>query len=423
MLGIAIACLAPFGLVVCWRLLPVEIRHQRALLIILAGFAARLLVSSIVREFPFFSYGSGGDANGYEIIGNMIARMWSFSGVHYVSADTFPDLPEASLPFNLFAAIIYLNDGPTHIGCVAVVAAIGCATALNIYSLAHTIGCRPKVAMWTLALVTFLPTFVFYTSDTHKDGLVACFIFGVFGSAIRLARRFSMTQLVLGLASLAALWFTRFYLVFFMWVPLTVGLLGVRAKSLLRIVAVALVVAIGIIVSLAYSSLPSRASASATAAYSQGTDEETVAYNAQTAGSGVLITGSGPSAFAQKLAYSLFAPFPWQSGSIGLQLSKLEMLIWYYFAYRGFLAIRLMLKKRRSDLLLFALFIVPTMAAYTLSFANVGLALRERINIVLAILLLASFSWGLTDDEESQAETADARVPANWGALSPSRDA
>jgi hypothetical protein len=416
MFGIVLACLLPLGLVVYWRSMPPAWRDRRALFLVLAGYATRLVLSSIVREFPFFSYGSGGDSNGYEVEGNVIARLWNFSGVHYVTATELPEVGAASLPLNLFGVVSYLNDGPTHIGCVAVVAAIGCATALNIYSIAHEIGCRDVVAIRMLGTVTFLPTFVFYTSDTHKDGLVACFMFLVFGSAVRLARRLSFSHLAVGMASLGALWFTRYYLVFIMWVPLTVGLLGVRAKSLVRVAVVGIVIAIGALASVAYSTTLSSASEIATDAFTQGTAEDLAAYNATIPGSGMVITGSGPGAIAQKVAYSLFAPFPWQSGSIGLQMSKFEMIIWYYFAYRSVLAVRVMLAKRRSDLLLFALFIVPTMFAYTLAFSNIGLALRERMNVVLAVLLLASFSWGLTDGSDAQ-EVVSSTGSAIWRGL------
>lgn len=422
MLGIVFACVAPLVLVVYWRSLPEAWRDQRALLLILAGYAIRLLLSSIVREFPFFSYGSGGDSEGYEYGGIIIARMWDFSGVHLLSPGEL-DLGPTKLPLYLFATVAYLNDGPTHIGCVAVVAAIGCATALNIYAIGREIGCRDKVALRMLAAITFLPTFVFFTADTHKDGLVAFFMFGVFGSAIRLARRFTPVHLVVGLASLAGLWWTRYYLVFIMWIPLTIGLFGVRSKSFVRIAIVGLGIAVGAILSMSHSTVLSSASDTAADAYANGTGEDIVAYNVQVAGSGVEITGTGPGAFAQKFVYSLFAPFPWQSGSIGMQLSKFEMLIWYYIAYRCVPAIRLMLVKRRSDLLLFTLFIVPTMVAYTMGFANVGLALRERMNIVLAIMLLASFSWGLAD-EDAQGEVVSSGAFVPWrGARSPSRQA
>jgi hypothetical protein len=49
-------------------------------------------------------------------------------------------------------------------------------------------------------------------------------------------------------------------------------------------------------------------------------------------------------------------------------------------------------------LLLFAAFIGPTVVVYTISFANVGLVVRERMNVVLAILALAGLSWGTTTD-------------------------
>jgi hypothetical protein len=409
MLGVALIFLLPIGLAFCWRSLSFAARDRWALVLIMAGYAARLAMSEIVHTFPFFSYGSGGDS--YEVAGNIIARMWNFSGAHYVTSDEFPDLGPTTLPPNLFALVAFANQGPTHIGCVAVVAALGCITALNIYAMAHTLGCRHVVALRVLAVVTFLPTFVFYTSDTNKDGLVAFFVFAVFGSAVRLSRRFSFTHAAIGLAGLAALWPTRYYLVFVLWVPFAIGLLGMGAKSFLRTATVVTVISMGALAALAHSRFLSDASETATEAYSRGTSEDSMTYNAKVGGSGVLITGSGPSALAQKLAYAIFAPFPWQSGSIGMQLAKIEMFVWYYFSYRAIAAVRMLWRKRRSDLVLFGLFIAPTMAMYTSSFSNVGLALRERMHIVLAMLLLASFSWGISDREAGADEEEDSPDP------------
>jgi hypothetical protein len=398
-------------LLACWSLLPAIARTRAALYIVLSGYAIRLAAASFVHEFAFFSYGSGrgSDANGYEITANIIAKLWSFSGIHYVTSADIPYMVDTTLPANLFAFVQYLNDGPTHLGCTACTAAAGCIVAINIYALAHSLGCQPKIATRLLFAVTFLPTFFFYTTDMYKDGLVTCFVFGVFGSAIRLAHRFSVIHLMVGLISLAALWVSRFYLVFIMVGPFAVGLLGVRARSFTRLaVSVFMLSMAGL--ALASSSVVPEASDKANAAYMQGTSANALSQNAE-GGSGALITGSGPAIFALKLAYSLFAPFPWQSGSLGMQLAKLEMPFWYYFVYRGLICIRSMWARRRGDAILFTFFIVPTILAYTATFSNVGLVVRERLGVVLAMMLLAALSWEVAPEGVSQPVAAPSVPP------------
>jgi hypothetical protein len=116
------------------------------------------------------------------------------------------------------------------------------------------------------------------------------------------------------------------------------------------------------------------------------------------AGSGVTFDAdSTTGAFLPKLAYTLFSPFPWQSGSLGLHIAKIEVFVWYYFFYRAVRAVRMLWRERRSDLLMFVSFIIPTTVAYAFSFANVGLIVRQRIVIVLATIVLASISWTAPD--------------------------
>jgi len=399
MVGVTLSLLLPLVLVWCWWLLPPPSRQRDALYIVIAGYIARLAASNFVHAFQFFSYGNGeaSDAGGYENYARVINRLWEFNGVHYVTSKELPNLTDTTLPANLFAFMHYLGGEPTHIGAMSVVAAAGGLTCLNIYALCHDFGCEPKPALWTLAAVTFMPTFFFYTADTYKDGLVACMVFGVFGSAIRLARRFSITQLAIGLLSLAALWFTRFYLVFIMALPLTVGLLGVRSKSFGRMAVTLLVLGIAAIAVVTYSSTLSEASASATRAYTAGTSNQGTAEG----GSGVVIGGDGPGAFALKLAYSLFSPFPWQQGSIGLQVEKVEMIILYCVIHRMVKGARVMWARRPSDLLILTMFIAPTVAVYTISFSNVGLVVRERMSVMLTLILLAGLSWGDAAEDAS----------------------
>jgi len=412
MIGVVLTSLLPLALVWCWWLLPPAVRDRRALYIVLVGYAARLMAADFVHRFQFFTNGSGenADSGAYENMGRIIARLWVFSGVHYVTATELPAMADTSLPANLFALVQYLNTEPTHLGCTAFAAVAGCLAALNVYALAHDLGCRHVAGLWTLFAVTFLPTFFFYTADTYKDGLVACFVFGALGSAIRLARRFSAIQLLLGLVCLGALWLTRFYLVFIMTGPLIIGLLGVRSKSFGRIAATVVLLGISVIGTVAYSTTLFEASDRATQAFAAGTSDAAISENSE-GGAGVVISGSGPRAFALKLAYALFSPFPWQSGSIALNLAKVEMILWYYFAYRALRSLRTMWSRRRSDAFLFALFVVPTIIAYTLSFSNVGLVVRERLCIVLATILLASLSWGTVAEDDSQ-RLASAPTPA-----------
>jgi hypothetical protein len=415
MLGVLLVCFAPLGIAFSWSLIPRAFRDPRALYVALLGYAVRIALSSIIREFPFFSYGATGDAPEYEYKGIVIARIWQFTGIHYATSAQYPSLlAETTFPPNLFGLVVYLNGEPTHMGCTAVVAAMACAIGINIYSLACEMGCRRNVALWIAAGVLFLPTFVYYTGDTHKDGVVAFFVFLIFGASVRLARKFSIGLVAVAVVGLIGLWLTRFYLIFVMSIPLSIGLLGTRGGVYMRAALVVLTMGIVGIGAAAYSDRFDLAVDTASTTYERGTAANLVEANSK-GGSGVMIEGSGPRAFAQRLVYTMFAPFPWQSGSLGLQLAKVEMVFWYFFAYRALLSARIMWARRRSDLVLFAAFILPTIFVYAISFSNIGLVVRERTGMVLCTMLMAALSWGVAAEQDDQGVLALSEEPAGAG--------
>jgi hypothetical protein len=365
---------------------------HRLTALLLFSYAIRLAIAPVTLGLSIFT-SAPTDYGGYEGRAAVIAHLWRYTGVHYVGDDEMPALAGVSLPSNLFACVIYLNGAATHLGCTAVVATIACLACLNVYLLAQVLGASGNTALWTAAFVSFFPSFLFYTSNTFKDGFVVFLIIGILGCALRLARTFSVVQLGLAVVFLVCLWFTRFYLVFIVPAPLLLGLLGLRSQSILRIILMVLMIVASVTALYAYSETPGVVVHHVTRTFDVATSENVLNANAE-GGSGVTIESSSTTgAFALKLLYTLFSPFPWQSGSIALQMGKVELLIWYYFMYRAVIASKIMWRERRSDLLIFASFLVPLTVAYTLSFSNIGLIVRQRMGIALVTMLLAALSW------------------------------
>lgn len=382
--------------------------HVTALL--LGNYALRLAIAPLTLNLNAFT-SAPTDYYGYEASGNVIARLWQYAGIQYVGGDKIPSLENTSLPSNIFACVVYLNGEPTHLGCTAVVAAAACFVCLNLYLLALLFGAHPKVAFWTVALVGLLPNFLFYTCNTFKDGFVAFFVIGLFGCAARLARKASLTQFALGFVFLGGLWLTRFYLVFVVPAPFLLGFLGLRSRSVLRTALAGLAIAASLVALYTHSSAPETVAGHARSTFELATADNTLKANAE-GGSGVSFEGTSPAAaFFPKLAYTLFSPFPWQSGSMALQVGKVEALVWYYFFYRSVRAAKTMWRERRSDLLMFASLIVPLTVAYALSFSNVGLIVRQRIGIVIVVMLMATLSWGRGQEDEKQLDAPVRHAP------------
>jgi hypothetical protein len=322
-------------------------------------------------------------------------RLWSFSGLEYVSGDDMDGLGETSLPPNLFALVFTLNGGDTTtFGCTAIIAAMACLTCLNLYLLGVELGAEQRPAMLLMATQLFSPAFLLYSSDMFKDGIVLFFATGAVASAIRLARRLSVTQLVVGALFLWALWYVRFYLVFLVSSTLLVGLAGFRSRSAARPVIAALLLAAAFVIVLTTTDAVDSVTETANATFAKGTGANVLESNASS-GSGVVFDDGGSpwGAIGPKLAYMIFSPFPWAGGSLGFQIGKLDTFVWYFILWRGLKAARPMWRRDRVGLLMLLTFIGPMTVAYATTFANVGLSLRQRMVIVMMTSVLAMQSW------------------------------
>src|ERR1700690_1680337 len=173
---VLIVLLAGLLFVASVRLQGKEVDH-RVTALLLGSYVLRLAISPLTHSARLFSGGGAGvDSGGYKGAGEAIAHIWRYHGSHYVGGDEIPVLEQTSLPANIFASVIYLNDGPTHSGCVAVVAAVACLVCLNLYLLSLELGARRDVALGTTALIAVLLLFLYYTQHRYKDGLLSLFV-------------------------------------------------------------------------------------------------------------------------------------------------------------------------------------------------------------------------------------------------------
>jgi hypothetical protein len=367
--------------------------------LVMGGYVLRVALSFFVRDLPLFSHGVALDNLGYEMTAKTIARLWSYDHVHYVTTDEYPGLGRTSFPPNLFAIVIFLNGEATPLGCTSIIAFLACVSCFNIFALAIESGAELKGAMIVLATLLVLPSFLFYTSDMFKDGIVQFCVVGIVGSALRLSRGFAMKHLVFAVACLLVLSGSRFYLVYATLAPLGLGLLGWRSGSALRMIVSAAALGGAL---LAFVSLTKGADSlfeEASSTYERGTSRESRDANA-IGGSGVQIEGSGGASYAQALVYTLFAPFFWQGGSIGLQMGKIDAFVWYGLVYAAIKGAG-RLRKRPTELVILLSFIVPTTFAYAAGFSNIGLTVRERLGVVMVTALLAAMGAARAGSEET----------------------
>jgi hypothetical protein len=371
---------------------------RRVLPVLLAALAVRLLMHLLVVR----TVGYGGDNLVYERRAQAVLAYWAQEGFTFVTGTQIPEINSTAVPSNLFALIMWLCDGTAPLACTAVVGFIACATCIILYRTALLIGASGQAAFALLVLTAFLPSFLVYTSDTFKDGINAFLVIGCVGLALSNAVRFDARKLYTAALLLGALWHVRSYMVFMCALPMALSV--VKPTRLLT----ARTLMIAVIVPLAGLFIGVQAvSGTAESWLASGQSQEALEYNAN-GGSGIVFDDGGNpwGALVPKLLYTLLSPFPWVSGSVELQLSKLEMLLWYYLLWKAVKGARILWRKDRTMFLILVMFIVPAFVVYATTISNVGLIMRQRIPLVLSTTLLAAVAWSGRD-----VVAADARRP------------
>lgn len=366
----------------------------RVIQLLFVGYFIRLVLQAFMRDLPFFSYGAGGDWIWYEERAKVIWQFWEHGIYKYITQEDFPAVGPTSLPPNLFGFIYFLNGGPTRVGCCAVVALVACLSCLDLYYLAIELGAQQKTTVRLFAVQLFGPAFLLYTSDVYKDGIVLFFVVTIVTTALRLTRKITAGRIILGLAAVFGLYLTRFYMIFVALAPLGIGLVGIGGKNVRRQLMVALALSLGLAIIATQTGLFKEMGATADTAWNAGTSNRAIASGA-VGGSGVTFDdgGSALGALHLKILYTLFAPFPWMGGSLALQLSKIEVMVWYYVIYRCGIAIKRLWREDRSLLLSIMSFLLPATVMYSFVMANVGLIVRERLSIVAIGYMLGALSW------------------------------
>lgn len=407
---IPVLALALYGLV---NAMVPKAERARMLGMLLAGYFLRLILFLFVmRSVAFFSHGQvGGDSIIYQTLGSMICDIWRSTGVHFVTSDEFYELSSVALPCNVLALLEWIGGEPAPLAGTALIAFFASWTVLLFYRFVLDEGTAPRSAALASALLLFGPSFLFHTSDIYKDGINAFLVLASILGSIRLARRFEWTRVASLGVSLLALWFVRSYMVFMCLAPLVVGILGSKnATAFRRVSAFFLMIVLGL--GAAYTGALGSVFGAAQHTFEHATSAHIMRYNAEVSG-----TGSGvlTDSFVVRLLYTLFAPFPWQTGSVGLQLGKLEALLFYFFMWRTFRYRAELMKDHRVTTIMLLTFILPATLAYAATMSNIGLIVRQRMPIVFGFAILSTLTM---TEERARVVAALRSVPR---ALAPAR--
>ena len=358
----------------------------------------------------------GGDAWTYDLNGMWQLSAWEGDPVAQANVDQFVGTSfRSGWGMVSMVAAIYAIVGRNMFAIQLFNSVLGAATAAIIYLCAYDVFKNRRVAVVAGIAVAFYPSLVLWSSQGLKDGPIVFFLAVSILATLRLGQKMSFRYVAILVAGLFGVLAFRFY-VFYMLLVAVGGafIVGMRAVTL-QSMARQFVVIIMLGLALTYLGVTRYA----TVQYEEFSDLQRLQSSRSdlsTAQSGfgrdvdVSTTGGALSAIPLGMLYLLFAPFPWQLGSLRQSLTIPEMVIWWASFPLLVLGIWFSLKHRLRQMSPIFIFTMMLTLAYSVVQGNVGTAYRQRAQLLVFYFIFVAVGAVLLKEkrEEKRHKAAEA---------------
>lgn len=384
--------------------------------VFLVALALRMAFGLMVHIFELRDF-FGGDAFSYDVKAAQMVENWLGLSIN-PDTSFFEFDPRSGIAWGMYyvTAAIYLVFGRNIFAAQSFCAVIGAATAPMVYFCARRIFNNLKVARFSAIAIAVFPSFIIWSGQLLKDGLIIFLLVVAMTMVMQLQVRFNYLALLTLIASMVGVLSLRFY-IFYMVALAVVGsfVVGVSStqRSMLRNAAVLVAIGFG----LAFLGIGQRASVQLETFGRLERIEGSRRDLARAAESGygeeldVSTTSGAIAALPVGFTYLMFAPFPWQASNLRQAITVPEVLVWW--ASLPFLIIGIVYTIRNKlrnafSILMFSLMLT---IAYSLFQGNVGTAYRQRtqIQVFLFILIGAGVVVFRENRENKQLIQAEAR--------------
>lgn len=330
----------------------------------------------------------GGDANTYDIFGQSLRQAWHGDVYHAGKYESFVASGASAWGMLYMVAAVYETVGRNMLAVQLINAAIGASTAIVVYKNAQALFNNTRVAKLAAILVAFFPSLVLWSSQALKDGLIILALSLSILATLRLMEKITAGYVLILICTLLALFSLRFY-IFYMMSAAVAGsfILGMKALSaqgfLHRFIAVA-----GIGLAFTWFGVLQSASVQFER-YANLKMVQTSREDQAAAGSGfmkdvdVQTTEGALTVIPVGLIYLMFAPFPWDFGTIRQTITLPEMIIWWLMFPLLVLGLWYSVKHRLRQVSPIVIFTTMLTLAYSLFQGNVGTAYRQRSQLLV----------------------------------------
>ncbi|HWN10358.1 MAG TPA: glycosyltransferase family 39 protein [Pyrinomonadaceae bacterium] len=374
-------------------------------------FIAALMVRMIVGTAIFVFRGQdffGGDALTYDFVGFAQVQGWAGDKYLGAAADQFIKAAGSGWGMVYLVAGIYKLVGRNMLAVQLVNSVVGAVTAVLIFLCAHQVFKNVRVAKVAGIAVAFYPSLVLWSSQGLKDGpIVFCLALAILAT-LKLGQKLSVRYVVALVFALLTLLSLRFYVFYMICAAIAgafvIGMQTITATSFARQLAAVLLVGLA----LTYFGV----TRSANLQFQEYGNLERVQRSrldlARSADSGfgrdvdVSTTSGALSTIPMGMIYLLFAPFPWQVGSLRQSITLPEMIIWWASFPLLILGLWYAIKYRLRMIAPILVFTFMLTLSYSVFQGNVGTAYRQRAQLLVFYFIFVAVGFVLVQEKREE---------------------
>ena len=351
----------------------------------------------------------GGDAWTYDYNGQQQLLAWGGDKFAQLEVDRFVGKSYRSgWGMVSMVAVIYAMLGRNMLAVQFVNAVLGAATAPVIYLAAKQVFNNRRVAEVAGIAVGFYPSLVLWSSQGLKDGPIVLFLALTILATIKLGNKLSVPWVAVLVGSLLGVLAFRFYVFYMLLLAVVaafvIGMREVTMQSMARQLVVVGVLAL----SLTYLGVTRYANVQVETYADFETLQRSRHDAARSAQSGFgkdvdVSTASGAlTTIPVGMVYLLFAPFPWQLGSLRQSLTLPEMVIWWASFPLLILGIWFSIKHRLRQMSPILIFTAMLTLAYSVFQGNVGTAYRQRAQVLVFYFIFVAVGAVLMKEKREE---------------------
>jgi hypothetical protein len=393
----------------------VIIRREQAdgrflLRLFLLALLLRVVIGTAIFVFngqDFF----GGDAWTYDYYGFQQMLTWAgdrdaarevrlFVGTSFASA--------AAWGMVYLVGAIYGIVGRNMLAVQFFSAVLGAATAPVIFLCAREVFHNTRVARIAGIAVAFYPSLVLWSSQGLKDATVVFSLSLAVLAALKLGNKFSVAYLAVLVVALFCVLAFRFYVFYMIVVAIiggfAIGMKTVNAQSFARqfVVVVMLGLAFTYLGVTRYANAQLEHYGNLQRLQRSRLDAATSAESGFGRDVDVSTTSGALSSIPLGVLYLLFAPFPWQLGSLRQMLTLPEMIVWWASFPLLVLGIWFSIRYRLRQMSPILIFTSMLTLSYSILQGNVGTAYRQRAQLLVFYFIFVAVGGVLLKEKREE---------------------